>query len=197
MLAIDSILSSTDVVNNLGVYLDSELTLERQVSKLSSLLFPPASSTRGATIALGGLPTDAGSCLRHQSSWSLQQPPLRILLISSRPASVRAEFCCSPGSEHSKVQRNLSCHPRWATLAPDQKANRVQNCSSRATLSGRRCARVLDGTVSPCQFGRRSAKPPVCFQRRPYRSSLQTPNIRFPSFCYLGPSALELNPIGH
>ena len=32
--AIDTILSSTDVVNNLGVYLDSELTLERQVSKL-------------------------------------------------------------------------------------------------------------------------------------------------------------------
>ena len=28
---IDTILSSTDVVNNLGVYLDSELTLERQV----------------------------------------------------------------------------------------------------------------------------------------------------------------------
>ena len=31
---IDTILSSTNVVNNLGVYLGSELTLERQVSKL-------------------------------------------------------------------------------------------------------------------------------------------------------------------
>ena len=129
-------------------------------------------------------------------NWSLQRPPLRILFISSWPASVRAEFCWSPGSEHCKVQRNLSCHPRRATLAPDQKAHRVQNCSSRATLPGRRCARVLDGTVSSCQFGRRSAKPPVCFQRRPYHSLFQTPNIWFPNFCYLGPSALELTSIG-
>ena len=39
MLAIDTILSSTDVVNNLGVYLDSELTLERQVSKLCQVCY--------------------------------------------------------------------------------------------------------------------------------------------------------------
>ena len=36
---IDTILSSTDVVNNLGVYLDSELTLERQVSKLCQVCY--------------------------------------------------------------------------------------------------------------------------------------------------------------
>ena len=35
----DTILSSTDVVNNLGVYLDSELTLERQVSKLCQVCY--------------------------------------------------------------------------------------------------------------------------------------------------------------
>ena len=95
-----------------------------------------------------------------------------------------------------QVQRNLSCHPWRTTLAPDREAHRVQNCSSRATLPGRRGARVLDGTVWSCQFGRRSAKPPVCFQRRPYHSSFQTQNIWFPSFCYLGPSALELTPVG-
>ena len=39
MQAIDAILSSTDVVNNLGVYLDSELTLERQVSKLCQVCY--------------------------------------------------------------------------------------------------------------------------------------------------------------
>ena len=40
MQAIDTILSSTDVVNNLGVYLDSELkTLERQVSKLCQFCY--------------------------------------------------------------------------------------------------------------------------------------------------------------
>ena len=39
MQAIDTILSSTDVVNNLGVYLDSELTLERQVSKLCQVCY--------------------------------------------------------------------------------------------------------------------------------------------------------------
>ena len=37
--AINTILSSTDVVNNLGVYLDSELTLERQVSKLCQVCY--------------------------------------------------------------------------------------------------------------------------------------------------------------
>ena len=36
---IDTILSSTDVVNKLGVYLDSELTLERQVSKLCHVCY--------------------------------------------------------------------------------------------------------------------------------------------------------------
>ena len=55
---------------------------------------------------------------------------------------------------------------------------------------------LLDRTVSSCQFGRRLTKPPVCFQRRPHHSSFPTPNIWFPSFCYLGPSALELTPIG-
>ena len=120
----------------------------------------------------------------------------RFVFISSRPASVRAEFCCSPCSEHSKVQRNLGCHPWRTTLATNQAAHRVQNCSSGATLPRRRCARVLDWTVSSCQFCRRSAKPPVCFQRRPHHSSFPTPNIWFPSFCYLGPSALELTPIG-
>ena len=39
MQAIDTILSSTDVVNNLGVYLDSELTLEHQVSKLCQVCY--------------------------------------------------------------------------------------------------------------------------------------------------------------
>ena len=39
MQAIDTILSSTDVVNNLGVYLDSELTLDRQVSKLCQVCY--------------------------------------------------------------------------------------------------------------------------------------------------------------
>ena len=39
MQAIDAVLSSTDVVNNLGVYLDSELTLERQVSKLCQVCY--------------------------------------------------------------------------------------------------------------------------------------------------------------
>ena len=39
MQAIDTILSSTDVVNNLGVYLDSGLTLERQVSKLCQVCY--------------------------------------------------------------------------------------------------------------------------------------------------------------
>ena len=37
--AINTILSSTDIVNNLGVYLDSELTLERQVSKLCQVCY--------------------------------------------------------------------------------------------------------------------------------------------------------------
>ena len=55
---------------------------------------------------------------------------------------------------------------------------------------------VLDGTVLSCQFSRWSTKPPVCFQRRPYHSSFPTPNIWFPSFCDLGPSDLELTPIG-
>ena len=105
-------------------------------------------------------------------------------------------ICCSPGPEHSKVQRNLGCHSWRATLATNQKAHRVQNCSSGATLPRRRCARVLDWTVSSCQFCRQSAKPPVCFQRRPHHSSFPTPNIWIPSFCYLGSSALELTPIG-
>ena len=39
MQAIDTVLLSTDVVNNLGVYLDSELTLERQVSKLCQVCY--------------------------------------------------------------------------------------------------------------------------------------------------------------
>ena len=39
MQAIHTVLSSTDVVNNLGVYLDSELTLERQVSKLGQVCY--------------------------------------------------------------------------------------------------------------------------------------------------------------
>ena len=119
-----------------------------------------------------------------------------ILFVSSWPASVRAEFGRSLGSEHSKVQRNLGCHPWRATLATNQKAHRVQNCSSGETLPGRRCTGVLDGTVSSCQFSCRSTKPPVCFQRRPHHSSFPTPNIWFLSFCYLGPSALELTPIG-
>ena len=37
--AIDTIFSSTDVVNNLGVYLDTELTLEHQVSKLCQVCY--------------------------------------------------------------------------------------------------------------------------------------------------------------
>ena len=76
------------------------------------------------------MPTHAGSCFRHQSSGSLQQPPLRFVFISSRPASVRAEFCCSPCSEHSKVQRNLGCHPWRTTLAPNQEAYRVSKLFS-------------------------------------------------------------------
>ena len=75
--------------------------------------------------------THAGSCLRHKSNLSLQQPPLRILFISSRPASVRAEFSRSLGSEHSKVQRNLGCHPWRVTLATNQKAHRVQKESTK------------------------------------------------------------------
>ena len=110
--AINTILSSTDVVNNLGVYLDSELTLERQVSKLCQVCYFHLRRLRTVRRSL------SKECLRtlvHAFVTSrvdhCNRPPLRIVFISSRPASVRAEFCCSPGSEHRKVQRNLGCHP--------------------------------------------------------------------------------------
>ena len=52
MQAVSSILQSSDVVNNIGVYLDSGLVMDRQVSKLcmSSLLLSPASVANSASI---------------------------------------------------------------------------------------------------------------------------------------------------
>ena len=152
MQAIDTILSSTDVVNNLEVYLDSELTLERQVSKLCQVRNFHLRRLCTVRIAFKGMSTNAGSCLRHKSSGSLLRPPLWILFISPRSASVRAEFSRLLGSEHSKVQRNLGCHPWQVTLATNQKAHRVQHCSSGATLPGWCCTGVLDETVPSYQF---------------------------------------------
>ena len=172
------------VVNNLGVYLDSELTLGRQVSKLCQVCYFHLHRLRTVHRSL------SKECLRtlvHAFVTSWVDHCNGLLYGSYSYLLDRLQF---------KVQRNLGCNPWRATLATNQKAHRVQNCSSGVTLPGRRCTGVLDGTALSCQFSRWSTKPPVCFPRRPHHSSFPTPHIWFPNFCCLGPSALELTLIG-
>ena len=177
----------------------TQLTLERQVSKLCQVCYFHLRRLRTVRRSL------SKECLRtlvHAFVTSRVDHCNSLLYGSYSYLLDRLQSVLNSAarlvliSEHSKVQRNLGRHPWRTTLATNQEAYRVQNCSPGATLPRRRCARVLDWTVSSCQFCRRSAKPPVCFQRRPRHSSFPTPNIWFPSFCYLGPSALELTPIG-
>ena len=63
------------------------------------------------------------------------------------------------------------------------------------TLPGRRCTGVLDGTVSSCQFSRRSTKPPVCFQRRPHHSSFRLRTFGFRAFAISGPQLWNSLPL--
>ena len=123
MQAVSSILQSSDVVNNLGVYLDSGLVMDRQVSKLCQVCYSPASVANSASIAHQGIATHISPRLRCESVQSLQRSPVRVSFLSSRQASVRVELGRSAGPEHPQVQPHISCHPRRAPLASSQEGS--------------------------------------------------------------------------
>ena len=57
-------------------------------------------------------------------------------LLSSRQASVRVELGRSAGPEHPQVQPHISCHPRQAPLASNQKTDRLQDRPYGPSLLG-------------------------------------------------------------
>ena len=67
MARVSAILPSTDVVNNLGVYFDSELLMERQVSRLCQVcLFPSATITNSTSIVNKRVAADTRSCVCYK-----------------------------------------------------------------------------------------------------------------------------------
>ena len=73
MQAVSSILQSSDVVNNLGVYLDSGLVMDRQMSKLCQVCYFHLRRLRNsASIAHQGIATHVSPRLRYESGRSLR-----------------------------------------------------------------------------------------------------------------------------
>ena len=162
---------------------------------MSSLLFPPSSSKHGVSIAFSkeclrtlvhafvtsrvdhcnGLLYRSYSYLLQYVMNSAARLVLNIAKFSGISAAIRDELHWLPNRKRIEFKIVLLVRHCLVGAAPEY---------------------FNDGTVLSCQFSRRSAKPPVCFQRRPHHSLFPTLNIWFPSFCYLGPSALELTPIG-
>ena len=130
---------------------------------MSSLLLSPASAANSASIAHQGIATHTSPHLRYDSGRSLQRSPVRVSFLSSRQASVRVELGRSAGPEHPQVQPHISCHPRRAPLASNQKKDRLQDRPYCPSLLGWCCAGVPDGTVPSCWLNRRSTMSSVGF----------------------------------
>ena len=81
MPIVNSILQSTDGVNNLGVFLDPGLLMDRQVSKLC-LLLPPVSRLRSVCRSLTneGITTHVNPRLCYELGGSLQRSPVFVLI---------------------------------------------------------------------------------------------------------------------
>ena len=123
---------------------------------MSSLLLSPASVANSASIAHQGIATHISPRLRYKSGRSLQRSPVRVSFLSSRQASVRVELGHSAGPEHPQVQPHISCHPRRAPLASNQKKDQLQDRSYGPPMLGWCCAGIPDGTVPSCWLSRRS-----------------------------------------
>ena len=65
--AVSSILQSSDVVNNLGVYLDSGLVMDRQVSKLCQVCYFHLRRLRTVRRSLTLIATHTSPCLCYES----------------------------------------------------------------------------------------------------------------------------------
>ena len=196
MQAIDTILSSTDVVNNLGVYLDSELTQERQVSKLCQVCYFHMRRLRTVRRSL------SKECLRmlvHVFVTSLVDHCNGLLYGSNSYLLDRLQSVLNSAArlvlsiaKFSGISATIRDELHWLLIR--------KRIEFKIVLLVRHClvGAAPEYLMELCRPVSSAAgrQPPVCFQRRPHHSSFPTPNIWFPSFCYLGPSALELTPIG-
>ena len=122
---------------------------------MPSLLLSSALVANSASIAHQGIATHTDPRLRYEPGWSLQRSPVRVSFLSSWQASVRVELGRSAGPERPQVQPHISCHPRRAPLASNQKKDRLQDRPYGPSLLGWCCAGVPDGTVPSCWLSRR------------------------------------------
>ena len=161
MQAVNSILQSSDVVNNIGVYLDSGLVMDRQVSKLCQVCYFHLRRLR--TVRRSLTKESVSPRLRYESGRSLQRSSVRVSFLSSRQASVHVELDRSAGPEHPQVQPHISCHPRRAPLASNQEKDPLQDRPYGPSLLFRCCAGIPDGIVPSCWLSSRSTMSPVGF----------------------------------
>ena len=108
---------------------------------------------------------------------SLQRSPVWVSFLSSRQASVRVELGRSAGPEHPQVQPHISCHPRRAPLASNQKKDRLQDRPYGPSLLGWCCTGIPDGTVPSCWLSRRSTMSSVGFSWWPRCSKVSASDI--------------------
>ena len=154
VLQVNSI-PANDVVNNLGVYFDPGLLMERQVNKLCHVCY---FHLRRLRTVRRSLTKESLLTLVHAFVTSRVDHCNGVLYgssdkwISSRPTSVCPELGCEADLGCFQVWQHFSRHPWRTSHVADQETYPVQDCSSRATLHRRCSARLLDRTLSSGEF---------------------------------------------
>ena len=132
-------------MNNLGVYLDSGLVMDRQVSKLCQVCYFHLRRLRTVRLLLT---KESLFTLVHAFVTSRVDHCNSLLFGSYSHLLDRLQSVLSlAGPENLQVQQHIGCHLRRAPLASNQEKDRLQDRPYGRTLPGWCYVGVSDGTV--------------------------------------------------
>ena len=194
MQAVSSILQSSDVVNNLGVYLDSGPVMDRQVSKLCQVYYfhlrrlrtVRRSLTKESLLTL--VHAFVTSRIDHCNGLLFGSHSYLLDRLQSVLNSAARLVLNIPKFSHISAAIRDELH--WL---PNQEKDRLQDRPYGPSLLGWCCAGIPDGTVPSCWLSRRSTMSSVGFSWWPRCSEVSASDIRPSGLCCLRPPNFELS----
>ena len=194
-----SVIHSSTSVRDLGVLFDSELTMERHISKLCQSCFFQLRRLRSIRHSLSrhALLPYACACFHLLAARLLQQRFVWCQCLPPRSSSIHSQRCGKAYFESLEVRSYLRRYAKRVTLAPYCATYQLQDLPSRAQLSGGYWSNVPIRILQPGELRGRKTSSSFCCTIRSGGASIPPWTLWSSRFLSRGAASMELTSSRH